>query len=83
MENKFIHEMYLASLERTIRRWWILCILLTIMLVGSNGAWLYYESQFVDKTTTESIEAEQKGDENIVSLGDVSYGTESEDNSND
>ena len=75
--------MYLASLERTIRRWWILCILLAIMLVGSNAAWLYYESQFEDKTTTESIEAEQKGDENIVSLGDVNYGTESEDNSND
>ena len=83
MENKFIHEMYLASLERTIRRLWILCILLAVMLVGSNGAWLFYESQFEDKTTTESIEAEQKGDENIVSLGDVSYGTESEDNSND
>ena len=86
MENKtipyFVFEGELARAERHFKRAVFMCVLLIILLVGTNLAWLYYESQFEDKATTESIEAEQKGDENIISLGDVSYGTESEDNSN-
>ena len=86
MENKtipyFVFEGELTRAERQLKRVVFMCVLLIILLVGTNLAWLYYESQFEDKATTESIEAEQKGDENIISLGDVSYGTESEDNSN-
>lgn len=66
MENKFIHEMYLASLERTIRRWWILCILLAVMLVGSNAAWLYYESQFVETSVTQEATADGESDISII-----------------
>lgn len=66
MENKFIHEMYLASLERTIKRLWILCILLTLMLVGSNGAWLYYESQFEETSVTQEATADDESDISIV-----------------
>ena len=45
------HENGMARLERTIRRLWILCIVLIVLLVGSNFAWLYYESQFIDEVT--------------------------------
>ena len=85
MENNVPYiafEGEMTRAERHIKRLWVLVIILVFLLVGSNLAWLYYESQFEDKTTTESIEAEQKGDENIISLRDVSYGTESKDNSN-
>ena len=37
--------------ERTIRRLWILCIIMFLAFVISNGAWLYYESQFADEIT--------------------------------
>ena len=30
--------------ERTIRRLWILCIILVLLFVGSNAAWMYHES---------------------------------------
>lgn len=45
------HEGMMARMERTIRRLWILCIILIILLAGTNAAWIYYESQFVDEVT--------------------------------
>ena len=67
--------------ERINKRLWILCIILAIMLIASNLAWFYYESQFTDEITT--IEATQDGNgNNIVGGGDVNYGAESTDNEN-
>lgn len=40
-----VHESILARMERTIKRLWILCIIMFTALVISNGMWLYYESQ--------------------------------------
>jgi hypothetical protein len=53
-------------------------LVLVVLLVGSNVAWLIYESQFqvVQETVEEVyIEAEQGEGTNIVGGGDVSYGT--------
>ena len=47
----FCHEAIMARMERTIRRLWILCIVLILLLAGTNGAWIYYESQFVEEVT--------------------------------
>lgn len=47
----FCHEGDMARAERTIKRLWILCILLIILLVGTNAGWIYYESQFTDEVT--------------------------------
>ena len=74
-----VHESAMARAERTAKRLWITIILLIVMLVGTNGAWIWYESQFTDIVTT--IEAEQDGSGvNIVSGGDLDYGAESEGN---
>ena len=52
---------------------------LIVILVATNGAWIWYESQFSDIVTT--IEAEQDGSGvNIVSGGDLDYGAEGEGN---
>lgn len=64
-----------AMAERTIKRLWIIVLVLIIVLIGTNGAWLYYESQFQTVETT--IEAEQGDGVNIVGGGDVNYGAES------
>ena len=53
-----VHEGVLARMERTIRRLWILLIILIVLLVWSNIAWLVYESQIEDVTIT----AEQTAD---------------------
>lgn len=81
MEEKFIHEMYLASLERTIRRLWILCIIIIFLFVGSNAAWLYYESQFEETTQTVTQESDGDNTENTFVGGD-SYGQITPDSSN-
>lgn len=47
----FCHEGDMARAERTIKRLWILCILLIVLLVGTNIAWIHYESQFSDEVT--------------------------------
>ena len=74
-----VHESSMARMERQIKRLWITVLLLIAMLVVTNGAWIWYESQFSDIETT--IEAEQDGSGvNIVSGGDLDYGAESKDN---
>ena len=54
-------------------------LVLVFLLVGSNVAWLVYESQFETVEAVEEvyIEAEQGEGTNIVGGGDVSYGTNS------
>lgn len=47
----FCHEGDMARAERTIKRLWILCILLVVLLVGTNLAWIHYENQFTDEVT--------------------------------
>ena len=69
---------------RTIRRLWILCIILIVLLFGSNLGWLIYESQFEDVSTKIEQEAEWEDDSNVVfnGTGTVNYG-ESKTDSND
>lgn len=45
-----------ARFERTIKRLWILVIILTVFLVGTNCAWLWYESQFETVTSETATE---------------------------
>ena len=73
-----VHESSMARMERQIKRLWITVLVMIVMLVATNGAWILYESQFSDIETT--IEAEQDGSGvNIVSGGDLDYGAESKD----
>lgn len=75
-----VHESDMSRLERQLKRLWIVILVLIFVLVGSNCAWLWYESQFqvVEEAV---IEAEQDGSGiNIVGGGDIEYGTESKDN---
>ena len=46
-----VHERDIARMERMNRRLWILCIVLIVLLAVTNGAWLYYENQFIDEVT--------------------------------
>lgn len=60
-----------ARFERTIKRLWILVIILTLLLVGTNCAWLWYESHFqYVETTTESYEAEATDGGIAIANGD-------------
>lgn len=74
-----VHEADMARQERTIKRLWILLILLVVLLVGSNIAWIAYESQFevVESTeVTQDIDTGE-GDAIISGTGDIHYGEDS------
>ena len=67
-------------MERTIKRLWVLCLVLILCLVASNVYWVWYESQWEDVVTTESYESSVDGDGTAVTngSGEVNYGGESE-----
>ena len=67
-EQRYVIDMITSQMERTIRRLWILCIVLTALLVGSNIAWFVYESQFetVSQTTTQEVQQENDNGNNIM-----------------
>lgn len=49
----YAHEGMVARMERTIKRLWVLCIILIILLASTNAAWIYYENSFEDVVSTE------------------------------
>lgn len=49
----FAHEGIVARMERANRRLWILCIVLILLLAGTNGAWIVYENSFEDIVVTQ------------------------------
>ena len=59
-----VHESAMARMERTIRRLWILLIVLVVLLVGSNALWIWYESQM---ETVEQTEVEMENESGFVS----------------
>ena len=65
-------------------KWFIICLVLIILLVGSNIGWLVYESQFEDVTEIVTQEVEQDADngENYFVGGDMVGETENKDNQN-
>lgn len=78
----FAHEGEMTRMERVNKRLWVLIIVLIVALLGTNAGWIYYENQFSEVVTTTEIDADQQGDYNFVSGGDLNYGAESQ-NPND
>lgn len=75
-ELKWAYEGMLARMERTIKRLWILALVLVCLLVATNGAWLWYESQF-EETTEQTITQEVdtgEGAAYVSATGDVING---------
>ena len=66
------HESEVARLERIIKRLWIMALILIILLVATNGAWLYYESQFEDTVITQDVDT-GVGSAYVTGVGDI-YG---------
>ena len=77
-ETRWIIDSISYRLERTIKRLWILCILLIILLVGTNIAWLIYESQWQYVSTETQVEQKIDGDGTNTFVGGDSYGSETD-----
>ena len=66
----YIYESDMARAERHVRRWMVACIVLFLALAISNGAWIWYENQFEDITTTVTQETSSKGGGDAIIHGD-------------
>lgn len=75
-----VHEADMARQERTIKRLWILLLVMLVLLVGTNGAWIYYESQFVDESWTFEANTDDGGTAIANGDGEVYYYGEGESN---
>lgn len=74
-----VHEATVTRLERINTRLWVVILILIFALIASNLAWIIYEKQFDVVEKNVKIECQQNSDGiNIVSGGNVSYGTESQ-----
>jgi hypothetical protein len=75
MDDKLIpyiaFESATARQERTIKRLWVICIILIVALLITNGFWWYYESQFEYYEVTQEIEAtsDNYSDLNLTTIG--------------
>lgn len=71
-------EDYKMLINSTIKRLWVVIIILIFLLVGSNCAWLWYESQFETvETISEEIvvDADENGIANYIGNdGDIING---------
>lgn len=73
-----VHESALARAERTIKRLWVLTIILLVLLVGTNAAWLWYEYQMEDIVITQD---NTDGDNNFIGNdGDIINGETNDQN---
>lgn len=70
-----VFESEMARLERVIKRLWALLLIAVLLLVATNIAWLRYEMQYENETTTVEQEVET-GDGSAVAtgIGDIVYG---------
>jgi len=77
--NDRIYDVIFARFERTIKRLWILCIILIVALIATNAGWLYYESQFITEETTVEQEVDTgNGDATVIGVGDYNGESETE-----
>lgn len=73
-----VHESDMSRLERQLKRLWIVILVLIFMLVGSNCAWLWYESQFeyIEETHQEVIQEADNGKNHFIggdAIGETDY----------
>lgn len=68
-----VHEGVMARMERTIKRLWIVVLVLIVLLAATNGAWIYYESQFVEESVWQEVDT-GNGNAYVAGIGDVNLG---------
>ena len=59
-----VHESQMARMERIIKRLFVLCVILIVLLFGTNAGWIWYESHFedVETTVTQELDSGEGGD---------------------
>ena len=64
-----VHEASMARMERQAKRLWIAVLLLIVLIVGTNGAWIWHESQW--ETAYQEVTQEADNGTNNFVGGDL------------
>lgn len=84
MEDKTVNIPYYVAegmverVSRTNKRLWVMCMLLILLLVGTNALWLYYESQW-EVIETEITQENEHGYNNYIGNNGDIYNGETDD----
>ena len=78
--NQYYTDIVAALAERTIKRLWIVIILLVVLLVGTNAMWVHYENQYVDEVITQEVTQEADNGINRFVGGDYYGAAEGQNN---
>ena len=73
-----VHESEVARQERTIKRLWILSIVIFLAFVLSNSAWIVYESSFEDIAVEQEVDTGE-GSAYVTGIGDINGTSETND----
>ena len=76
-EKQYTIDILSSMAERTIKRLWIIIILLIVLLFGTNAAWIAYESQFQAVDVSQEVEQETSGSGTNNFIGGDYFGTAS------
>ena len=81
----FVHQDDMNKLDQShkrVEKWlMVLCLVIFIALVGTNGYWIWYEQSYQDVVVTEASQ-DGNGVNVIGTSGDINYGAESQDGQN-
>ena len=70
-----VHEASMARSERTVKRLWATIILLILLLVGSNAAWIWWNNQWETVESWEITQENEDGNNNYIGNdGDIENG---------
>lgn len=72
----FAWESMVSSFERTIKKLWVVVIVLSAIIAGMFAGFVIYESMF--ETVAYEQDGEGVNNVNIGSQGDINYGSESD-----
>lgn len=73
-----VFEAEMARMERIVKRLWALLLIVVLLLVATNVAWIEYEKQFEDVTTTIEQDVDTgDGDAIVTGIGDINHGESS------
>ena len=75
-----VHEAAMARFERTVKKLWILLIIVICLFVATNVAWIVYEKQFQDETWTYEATSDNGGTAIVNGDGEVNINGNGESN---
>ena len=61
-----VHEASMARMERQTKRLWITVLVLIFLLVGTNGAWLWWNNQWETVESWEITQENEDGNNNYI-----------------